>query len=160
MILKHRLKYSQDIFSDLDHLELLNSFPAPPFSFWTSILSVSSGHFGPTLKHFSANIFSGSGSLPAPRLHATLGPGLFSDIPKTSSDIPTAFSDRPFLFRFPKAWPESWKYLCSYQALSTLRKSCFRSREHFARSRDRSRRGILLGAGAVKINADNAPREA
>ena len=107
MTLKQRLKYSQDIFSDLDHLELLDRFTAPPMSFSTSILSVPNGHFGPTLKHFWANIFSGSGSLPAPRLHATLGPGLFSDIPKTSSDIPTAFSGRPFLLLFPKAGPES-----------------------------------------------------
>ena len=52
MTLKHRLNYSQDIFSALDHLELLNSFPAPPMSFWTSILSVPNGHFGHTLKLF------------------------------------------------------------------------------------------------------------
>ena len=40
MTLKQRLKYSQDIFSDLDHLELLDRLTAPPMSFSTSIPSL------------------------------------------------------------------------------------------------------------------------
>ena len=48
------------------------------------------------------------------------------DIPRIFLDISTAYCDRPFLSRFSKTRPEPWK-LCSSQALSTLRKSCFRS---------------------------------
>ena len=50
---------------------------------------------------------------------------------KASSDIPMAFSDRPFIFAFPKPQSEPWKVLCYPPALSTLWTSCFRSRTIF-----------------------------
>ena len=149
MTLKGPFEYSQKNSSGLDHLYFLNSFLAPPICHLKLLfcprpmaLSDLPKNIFRSLRVFSGlpKAFSGLDSLQpvacmlpytsrALCFHSpSILPGFYSDISKTSSDIHNAFSDRQFLFRFLKARSEPWKVLCSSQALSPLRKSCFRSR--------------------------------